>query len=77
MKIRCKMRLENVFANEYGGCKAIFRCQYDQKVADEDAGFQKATPTGHAEYVIDNPRAAEQLVIGRYYYFDIVAVEPV
>jgi len=31
--------------------------QYDQKLADEDAEFQKATPTGSAEFVIDNPKA--------------------
>jgi hypothetical protein len=32
--------------------------------------FQKATLTGTAEYMIDNPKAVEQLVIGGYYYVD-------
>ncbi len=69
MGIRAKMRLENVFAQAWGGAKAIFRCEYDQKVA-EDVSFQKATPSGHAESQIDNPLAAEQLIIGRSYYVD-------
>ena len=28
MGIRAKMRLENVFAQAWGGAKAIFRCEY-------------------------------------------------
>jgi hypothetical protein len=75
MTIRCKMTLENVFANTYGGAKAIFRCVYDQRLA-EDVSFSKATPQGMAEYVIDNPKAAEQLVIGQAYYVDFTPVPP-
>lgn len=71
MSIRCKMRLENVYAQAWGGAKAIFSCQYDAKICEEDRSFQKATPSGAAEYVIDNPAAASQLVIGASYYFDI------
>lgn len=74
MGILCKMRLENVFAQAWGGAKAIFRCEYDQKIA-EDMSFQKATPNGYAEFQIDNPKAAEQLVIGRSYYVDFTLVE--
>ncbi len=74
MTIRCKMTLENVFANSYGGAKAIFRCSYDPSLP-EDVAFTKATPSGTAEFIIDNPKAAEQLVIGQSYYFDITPVE--
>jgi hypothetical protein len=74
MSIRCKMQLENVFAQTWGGAKAIFRCTYDQALCDEDRAFQKATPTGMAEFQIDNPKAAEQLVIGAYYYVDFTPV---
>ena len=74
MAIRCKMKLQNVFANSWGGTKAIFSCEYDSQLVAEDASFQKTTPTGSAEYVIDNPKAAEQLVIGASYYFDITPV---
>lgn len=74
MAIRCKMRLQNVFAREWGGAKAIFNCEYDARI-EEDRVFTKATPTGSAEFSIDNPKAAEQLVIGRTYYFDITPTE--
>lgn len=74
MTIRCKMQLENVIAQQWGGAKAIFRCSYDEKIAKEDVSFQKATPTGLAEYQIDNPKAVEQLVIGAYYYVDFTQV---
>jgi len=70
MGIRVKMRLSDVIRNAWGGRKAFFDCQYDQKLAEEDVGFQKATPTGSAEFLIDNPKASEQLVIGEYYYVD-------
>jgi hypothetical protein len=74
MTIRCKMQLEDVMRTSYGSRKAFFRCSYDQKLSTEDASFQKATPTGSAEFIIDNPKAAEQLVIGAYYYVDFVPV---
>lgn len=67
MKIVCKMTLENIFAQAWGGAKAIFRCVYDPKVA-EDVSFAKATPSGHIEMVVDNPVAAAELIIGKQYY---------
>jgi hypothetical protein len=70
MGIRCKMQLEDVMRTSYGSRKAFFRCTYDQKLSDEDVGFQKATPSGSAEFMIDNPKATQQLVIGEYYYVD-------
>jgi len=74
MGIRCKMRLDDVMRTSWGGRKAFFSCTYDERLAKEDAGFQKATPTGSAEYIIDNPKATEQLVIGEYYYVDFTPV---
>jgi hypothetical protein len=35
MAIRCKMRLDNVFRQQWGGIKAFFSCTYDQKLADQ------------------------------------------
>lgn len=75
MGIRCKMQLESIFAQSWGGAKAIFRCTYDSKLCAEDIGFQKATPSGVAEFTIDNPKAMAQLVIGAYYYVDFTPVE--
>lgn len=74
MAIRCKMQLENIFAHSWGGAKAIFRCSYDEKLTKEDREFAKASPNGFAEFQIDNPKAAEQLVIGEYYYVDFTPV---
>jgi hypothetical protein len=70
MKIRAKMYLDGVYAQTWGGVKAIFRCTYDPST-EEDLHFQKMTPTGTAEFVVDNPEAAKHLIIGEYYYFDI------
>lgn len=74
MAIRCKMRLEGVYAQTWGGVKAIFRCEYDPKLIEEDVSFQKATPSGMAEFQVDNPKASAQLVIGEFYYVDITPV---
>ena len=73
MSIRAKMTLETVLPRQYGGSEATFRCVYDQQIA-EDVSFQKATPSGYAHFVIDNPKAMEQLVIGASYYVDFTAV---
>lgn len=74
MRIRCKMRLDNVVGQTWGGIKAFFRCEYDSKLIEEDVTFQKATPSGQAEFQIDNPKAIEQLKIGAYYYVDFSPV---
>jgi hypothetical protein len=68
------MRLDDVMRTAWGSRKAFFSCAYDETLAAEDRAFQKATPTGFAEYVIDNPKATEQLVIGQYYYVDFTPV---
>lgn len=75
MAIRCKMRLDNVFRQSWGGIKAFFSCAYDEKLAKEDTSFQLATPSGEAAFVIDNPKAVEQLEIGAYYYVDFHPVQ--
>lgn len=75
MAIRCKMRLENIFAQAWGGAKAMFRCYYDEKLSKENIEFAKATPNGFAEFQIDNPKACEQLIIGKYYYVDFTPAE--
>jgi hypothetical protein len=69
------MQLESVIPNTWGGSQAIFRCQYDPKVIEEDRGFAKATPSGEARFSIDNPSAVAQLVIGKQYYFDITPAD--
>ena len=75
MAIRCLMRLEGVYAQTWGGAKAVFSCIYEHD-NPEHKRFQKATPTGMAEFVIDNPAVVPDLVIGSYYHFDISPVKP-
>jgi hypothetical protein len=71
MSIRAKMVLQGMVPNTYGdGAQAVFCCHYDSS-KPEDVGFSKATPSGDARFQIDNPKAAEQLVVGKAYYFDI------
>lgn len=70
MGIRCKMQLQDVMRTSYGSRKAFFVCSYDQTLSEEDVGFQMASPSGSAEFMIDNPKATEQLMIGEYYYVD-------
>jgi hypothetical protein len=74
MGMRAKMHLQGVIANSWGGWKALFSCAYDPN-SKEDQSFQKATPSGQAEFTIDNPAAINQLVIGKHYYFDISEAE--
>ena len=74
MATRCKMRLTHVIPMAHGPVTAYFTCQYDTKISAEDAAFSKYTPSGKAEYIIDNPLVISQLVIGQDYYFDIEAV---
>ncbi len=74
MSILCKMRLNDVVSNVWGSRKAFFYTEYDQSIP-EDQSFTKATPTGSAEFVIDNPAATEQLVIGKSYYFTITPAD--
>ena len=67
------MILEAVIGCQYGGVKAFYRCQYDDTKA-EDISFSKSTPSGQAEFLVDNPVAIQQLVIGKCYYVDFTPV---
>jgi hypothetical protein len=71
MAVRAKMKLVSVMPQVWGGAQAMFQCQYNEKLNEEDVGFSKATPSGEARFSIDNPQALAQLVIGEDYYFDI------
>ncbi|MGH7239779.1 MAG: hypothetical protein ACREHG_06890 [Candidatus Saccharimonadales bacterium] len=74
MAIRAKMQLYSVIGNSYGpSLQANFSCVYDPN-SEEDKSFQKATPSGTAQFTIDNPAVFPQLVIGKQYYFDIFQV---
>jgi len=66
MTIRCKM-----VCTKLEGGKVAFECRYDAELCKEDRSFQTATPWGTVEFQIDNPKAIEQLEVGKAYYFDV------
>jgi hypothetical protein len=66
--VRAKLRLSRV--TDQGQGKLLrFDAQYDDTIP-EDQRFQKATPSGHVELVVDNPAAIDQFKQGETYYVD-------
>jgi hypothetical protein len=77
MTVRAKLHLTSETSHEWGGKTLRFDTRYDDTIP-EDKRFQKATPSGHAELMIDNPAALAQFEIGKDYYVDFVpASKPV
>jgi hypothetical protein len=74
MGIRCKMTLENVYANAWGDRRQSFAAS-TTRLLRTTFRFLKPRRAGFAEYNIDNPAAAAQLVIGKQYYVDFTPVE--
>jgi hypothetical protein len=74
MSVRCKLHLESLVAQTWGGYQATFRAVYDDTI-EEDRRFQKATPTGFVQLTIDNPTVIDQLVLGKSYYFDMTPAD--
>jgi hypothetical protein len=68
--VRAKLRLQGLVPQTWGGFQVLFQCEYDNTIP-EDQKFCKATPSGSANFTIDNPDAIKQLTIGKSYYFDI------
>lgn len=71
MSVRAKMVLTSITEHNWGpGAKTLkFSTQYDASIP-EDQRFQKATPSGSAEFQIDNPAALQQFTLGKSYYVD-------
>mgnify|MGYP003396251839 CR=1 FL=1 len=67
--VRAKLVLQEITDCSWGGKRIKFQTQYDSSIP-EDQRFQKATPTGSAEFQIDNPAALEQFKLGETYYVD-------
>ena len=79
MAIRAKFklveRIESTFHPDYPPTTTVkFRAEYDETIP-EDQCFLKATPWGEFSMTVDNPAALEQLIPGRYYYFDITRAD--
>jgi hypothetical protein len=77
MQVRAKMAVIEVARNQWGSRKVTFQPQYDQSIP-EDQRFQKATPSGSIEMLIDNPPVAEffEQNLGKAFYVDFTPVVP-
>ncbi len=70
MAIHCKMTIEDGVRSDLQRRKSDLPL-FVRFIAAGKVAFTKATLSGTAEFNIDNPKAAEQLVIGQSYFFDI------
>jgi hypothetical protein len=77
MQVRAKMEVVEVARNSWGGRKVTLQPRYDQAIP-EDQRFQKATPSGSIEMLIDNPPVAEYFEqnLGKQFYVDFSPVTP-
>ena len=70
--IRCKFVVTSVKPDGHSeGLKHVtLEARYDDTLP-EDQKFMQFTPSGKLETAISNPRALEQLAIGREFYLDL------
>ena len=71
--VRAKLHLKSVTKHDWGASVLNFETRYDDTIP-EDQRFQKATPSGSAEFTIDNPTALSQFEVGEDYYVDFSPV---
>lgn len=69
MGVRCKMVVESVTENDFGGTTIKLDCRYDDSIP-EDQRFYDATPMGSCEMLVNNPAAIEQFKEGQAFYLD-------
>lgn len=74
MSVRAKLKLVSV--TDYGNDNKdyTFKCEYDQKLIEEDITFSKWTPSGEFKVNVNNPEVHKQMTVGKTYYFDITEV---
>lgn len=73
MPVRAKLVVTEITQLQYGK-RIRFAAQYDSSIP-EDQRFQKATPSGFAEFQIDNEGASDQFAIGKPYYVDFTPAD--
>lgn len=73
--VRTKMQLVEVTSVAWNPFtkRLKFSCYYDPSIPEDDR-FQKATPSGDATFLVDNPTALERFEIGKFYYVGFEAV---
>ena len=72
MSIRVKMYCDGVYAQAWGGVKALFRSSHEFK--EGYLPTLEKDPNAIFEFQIDNQDVASQIVIGKKYYFDITPI---
>jgi len=76
MSVRAKFQVQRVTDVVWGGKEITLAPQYDPSIP-EDQRYAKATPSGEIKLYIDNPGAADQLALGKFFYVDFTEVEQV
>lgn len=78
MSVRAKFQVTSVkakaFARNPNTKEITLTPQYDTSIP-EDRRFAQATPSGTFTMQVDNPAAAEQLELGKFFYIDLTPVE--
>lgn len=76
MTVRAKFQVteKTSFAWSKDSVRIKLTAQYDRDIP-EDRRFAKATPSGEFWMQVDNPSAAEALVLGKTYYIDLTPAE--
>jgi hypothetical protein len=70
--IRAKFEVVDLLGEEKS--TVVLEPRYDETLP-EDQRFCDATPWGRFEMFVNNPRALEQLQLGRVFYIDLTPVE--
>lgn len=73
MSVRAKFQLTEKRELTYT-TELVFATQYDEDTP-EDQRFETATPTGEIKMNCNNPKALEQLHVGKQYYVDFNLAE--
>ena len=78
MSVRAKLKLISVTESKWAAEMPAqhnlkFSTVYDPSIP-EDQRFCKATPSGSAEFLVDNPAAVAQIELGKDYYLDFTPV---
>lgn len=71
-KIRCKFVVTSIVDDGHSEAlkHVTLEARYDDKLP-EDQKFMQYTPSGKLTAAISNPRALEQLAVGREFYLDL------
>jgi hypothetical protein len=67
--VRGKFQVVKVATTTHGAKEITLSPQYDMSI-EEDRRYAKATPSGTIQLYIDNPPAADQLALGKFFYVD-------